>query len=145
MSKTTSYRNTPAITILRNVHRASQALLDHVAPLLAASGLPASEIDAIFTLGNTKGLRMSDIAARMLTTAPNVTRVIKNLEIKGLVIRTPNPKSDRETIAKLTPAGKAVFAQYYPLAYHTTRDQLDACLTETQQQELIRLLEKITR
>lgn len=144
MTTTESYRNTPAITILRTVHRANQALFDGAAHVIEASGLPASEVDAIFTLGNTQGLRMSDIAARMLTTAPNVTRVIKNLEKRKLVRRFPNPKSERETIAKLTRAGEAIFAKYYPLAYRATRDQIDSCLTGSEQQDLIALLERIT-
>lgn len=144
MALTESYRNTPAITILRTVHRTSQFLLDNASEAFADSGLPTSELDAIFTLGNTDGMRMSDIAARMLTTAPNVTRVIKNLETRGLVRRCINPKSERETIASLTPEGEAIFAEYYPRAYRATRDLINGCLTDAQQLELIRLLEKIT-
>lgn len=132
---TRSYRNTPPITLLRNLVRAHESVTRRAAARLDRHGLHPSEFDVVMALGNTEGKRMCDLAASMLTSAPNVTRLVKTLEEKGLVERQRNPESDREVVARLTKQGEALFEQAYPAAYRfwkgTFEDVFSAAEIET--------------
>ena len=138
-----SYRNTPPISALRGVMRAHRTLLDENAEAIRHYGLPSGELDAVLALGNTSGLRMCELAAGMLTTPANVTRVVKALEGKGLATRTRSPRSDRDVIARLSPQGEELFERAYPALYRHWLAFFNARLSTEEQKTLNRLLEKV--
>ncbi len=139
-----SYRDTPTLGLLRSLVRAAQQLQTWLHENAAGYGLSSSEFDLVLTLGNTEGLRMCDAATRMLTSAPNLTRVAKRLEDRGLVERRRSSESDREVIVRLTPAGIALFEAAYPQAYQLWRERFDARLTEREQADLAALLVRLS-
>lgn len=108
------YRNTRTLTLVRTLCRAVQRVENNVAHIIAESGLSGSEFDAVMALGNREFVRMGDLATSMLTSAPNITRIVKLLEGKGLAERVRNPECDRETLARLTPEGVAVLKPSIP-------------------------------
>lgn len=138
-----SYRETATLALLRALVQTSQRLHDWMDDHAGRYGLSSSEFDLVMTLGNTEGLRMCDAAGRMLTSAPNLTRVAKRLEERGLVERRRSPDSDREVIVRLTPAGTSMFETAYPAAYRLWRDLFDARLNAGQQAELTALLGRL--
>ncbi len=138
-----SRRNTEAITLLRKIVRALQRMEAEDQALAKGHGLSMPEFDVVATLGNTAGLRMCDLAGRSLKTAPNVTRIAKKLEERGLLTRERSSESDREVIAKLTDAGEALFAAAYPEIADNRRADVDQRLTKTEQRALIDLLDKL--
>ena len=138
-----TYKHTTTLKLLRSMHRALQRQTQLTQEFMRDSGLSQSEFDAILTLGNQPPKRMSDLADSMLTSAPNVTRVIKLMESKGLVTRTRNPCNDRETLTTLTETGEAIFAEYYPMAFALHRDFFDAKLREEEQLTLLDLLGRL--
>src|SRR5262245_24234770 len=75
--------------------------------------LLVTEFDMIAALGNTEGLNMGQLAAAMITTPANVTRVAQSLEKRGFIERKRAPHSDREVLARLTPAGDAFFRAHF--------------------------------
>jgi DNA-binding MarR family transcriptional regulator len=139
-----SYRDTPTLGLLRTLVRASQQLQTWMNENAAAYGLSSSEFDLVMTLGNTEGLRMCDAATRMLTSAPNLTRVAKRLEERGLVERQRSPDSDREVIIRLTSPGNDLFVAAYPRAYQQWRERFDARLSESEQSQLANLLLRLS-
>ena len=110
---------------------------------LAALGLTLSEFDLVAALGNTNGLRMTDIAAHMISSASNVTRLCAVLENRGLVVRKRSRESDREVLARLTPAGQKLFARTFPKISNVTRQIMDSGLTVSEQEQLTGLLTKL--
>lgn len=125
--------------------RAHQRVSMQAQTMIEPFGLPAGEFDVVMTLGNTAGLRMCDLAARMLTSAPNVTRLVKSLEARGLVERRRNPDSEREVIATLTTKGEAVFREAYPQVYAAWTKIFDAIYSRAEQKQLAALLERLTQ
>lgn len=138
-----SLRDTPTFTLLRTLHRAFRRVREVDLAGIARHGLAESEFDVIMTLGNTEGLRMCEVAQRTLTSPANVTRVMKVLEEKGLVGRERGELSDREVVARLTPAGERLFAEAYPMQHRYVAAAFDAVLTRDQQLALARQLEKL--
>ncbi|MFN7951769.1 MAG: MarR family transcriptional regulator [bacterium] len=136
-------RDTPALTLLRAIYRAQRRVREVDGAGIALHGLSESEFDVVMTLGNTHGLRMCEIAARTLTSPANVTRVVKELEKKGLVTRTRGTLSDREVVTSLTSRGEDLFERAYPAQHaHLTR-AFDAILTRGEQAELAALLVRL--
>ncbi len=138
-----SYRNTPVLTLLRSVIRAKQRIEELAHANIARYGLAPGEFDVVMTLGNTDGLRMCDLAARTLTTPPNVTRLVKSLEQKGYVERRRNPESDREVITTLTAKGEALFEEAYPATYEYWKDHFGGIFSNAELKELSALLSRI--
>lgn len=140
---TKSYRDTLPITLLRNLVRAHQGVFERAAGGIDRHGLQPSEFDLVMALGNTAGMRMCDLASRMLTSAPNVTRIVKAVEAKGLVERARNPASDREVVARLTAAGERIFTAAYPAAYRYWKKTFEALYSEEEMETLAALLARL--
>src|SRR5262245_55827625 len=107
MPNTPPVREWPAVRVMRTVLRANAALRDAHEAILNPLGFTLTDFDMIAALGNTEGLRMTELARHMMTSPSNVTRVCKGLEAKGLVTRARSASSDREVLARLTPKGDA--------------------------------------
>ncbi len=76
-------------------------------------GLDLREYDLLVHLAEAAalpdaGLRLRDLAARVLLNPSNVTRRLEGLAQRGLVERRPDPSDGRGVIAVLTPAGRRI-------------------------------------
>lgn len=74
----------------------------------AGCGLDLREYDLLVQLDEAgeAGLRLRDLAARLLISPSNVTRRTESLERRGLLARRPDPEDGRGVIAALSPAGR---------------------------------------
>jgi DNA-binding MarR family transcriptional regulator len=72
-------------------------------------GLDLREYDLLVQLAEAgaAGLRLRDLAERLLINRSNVTRRVDDLAARGLVERCGAPDDARGVIARLTPAGRA--------------------------------------
>jgi MarR family transcriptional regulator, 2-MHQ and catechol-resistance regulon repressor len=136
-----SYKNSSGIRVLRALMRAERALLARHAWI--EQDLPIPEFDMVATLGNTDGLRMHELAQRMITSPPNVTRMARALEARGLVERARSPHSGREVVCRLTKKGERLFADLYPRAARFTIEIVDQVLSRSEQKTLEKLLERL--
>jgi DNA-binding MarR family transcriptional regulator len=137
-------RDWPQIRALRLLLRAHARIVeDHRRHLEAKHGLLMTEFDMIAALGNTKGLRMGELASAMITSPGNVTRVAQALEKRGLVERKRAPHSDREVLARLTPAGDDFFRKNFVAVASFSRDYIDSALSTAEQKHLLELLGKL--
>ena len=133
----------PQVQILRRVWKAGAALRGKFDTHFAELDLPMIEFDLISALGNTEGLKMKDLAAAMITTPSNVTRVCAVMEEKGLLKRERSKASDREVIASLTPAGEKLFRDTFAKTVNQTAAILDSALDKDDQQTLAALLQRL--
>lgn len=79
---TTRAANEAFIPTMRELVRAYQAFADYSAKHIRDLGLTPSQFDVIATLGNTKGMSMTDIAEKTLVTKGTLTGIIDRLEKK---------------------------------------------------------------
>lgn len=84
--------------------------------LRAAHGLSLAEYGVLVHLSEAgpEGLRMSDLAQRLLLSRSGLTRRIDSMARAGLVERRSCPDDGRGAMASLTPQGEARLAQAAP-------------------------------
>ena len=71
----------------------------------AAGGLSYGSLSALATVQKFGPIRLADLAAQEFISAPSTTRLIAELERRGLVSRTVDPDDGRAFLIESTPAG----------------------------------------
>lgn len=139
-------RTWPQVRVFRGLLRAHAAVMQKTREFVEAeTGFSVTEFDMIVELGNQKGLRMSDLATKLVVSPANVTRLAQALSAKGLVVRERAEHSDREVLARLTPKGQALFEKHFPKATSFMAGLMDDRLTAAEQSKLAELLEKLEK
>jgi len=136
----------PQVRMFRTLMRVNDRILGHHNQQMRKHlGYSASEFDLIAALGNTAGMRMKDLAEAMITSPANVTRVASALEKRGMVERARSQESQREVVARLTPAGEQTFTDMFEKVANFTARSMDAGLTPEEQQRVVDLLQLFLR
>ncbi|MGW0356489.1 hypothetical protein A5780_29570 [Nocardia sp. 852002-20019_SCH5090214] len=109
------------------VWRALQRVYVDLRPELDAQlrrgyGMPASWYDMLVELAGTPRLRMSDLGATMVLSRTRVSRLVTELEARGLVTRETNPADGRSAYVAITVAGRQRLHEATP-RHHAVVDQ----------------------
>ena len=126
-----------------NVWRTAEVLLYAANEALAPHGLTVTQYNTLRILrgGGAAGLTCAEIGARMVSVAPDVTRLLDRLTQLGLIARERGTVDRRVVTTRLTPAGRRlVDALDQPMA-ELQRQRL-AGLNEDQLRQLSGLLER---
>lgn len=97
------------------------------------AGLTHFEYYAMAMLSESPGrtLRMTGLAALTNATLPRLSHVVRRLEDRGLVARSPSPEDSRASDVRLTEAGLAAVREAAPGHVATVRERVvDALSTE---------------
>jgi DNA-binding MarR family transcriptional regulator len=62
-------------------------------------------------ISRAQPVRVSDLAQMMRVEIPTVSRQLKILAERGLIVRTPHPDDGRSSLVSFTPKGRATFDQ----------------------------------
>jgi DNA-binding MarR family transcriptional regulator len=104
--------------------------------LVRGAGLTASEYTTIMHLSEApnRELRMADLASATDLSASRMTRLVDDLQSRGLVARTTSSSDGRGNVAKLTPRGMAKVKSAWPVHLASVRrrflDHIDAGVVE---------------
>jgi DNA-binding MarR family transcriptional regulator len=80
--------------------------------VLKAEDLSATQYNVLRILrGSPEGLPCGEIANRMITRDPDVTRLLDRLEKRGLISRSRETRDRRTVLARITPAGGKLLAR----------------------------------
>lgn len=93
------------------VRRCYVLLEARVARALDEPGIRIDQFNALRALEGTRGLRMTELAARMLGDDSTVTRIVDSLVRRGLVERTSDPADRRVRLVALTAAGEDLLSR----------------------------------
>jgi DNA-binding MarR family transcriptional regulator len=85
-----------------------------------------------------------EVGKRMMSRAPDVTRILDRLERQGLVERGWAPENRRLSIARITAEGLELLATIDPL-FHATQLEATHGLSEAELRAFIRTCERIAR
>jgi polyisoprenoid-binding protein YceI/DNA-binding MarR family transcriptional regulator len=95
-----------------NLGRTFEVLQEKVAALLKEYQLTLPQYNILRILrGAPEGLTCSQIAERMLTPDPDVTRLLDRLEARPLIARTRSQEDRRVVMARITPYGLELLSQ----------------------------------
>ena len=111
-----------------------------------AAGIPLRWYDALVHLEETpEGLRMNELAERILYSKSGFTRVVDRMEEAGLV-RRDRPDNDRRSIlVVLTETGRQTMENARRHHRHGIEQHFSQHLTDTDIKTLTHALEKISR
>ena len=104
--------------VFLSLQRLVLALNQEVADLLKTRGLSAPQFNILRILRGARaepegetGLACSEIGARLLTHAPDLTRLLDRMAAQGLVVRARAPSDRRVVAARITEKGLALLAE----------------------------------
>jgi DNA-binding MarR family transcriptional regulator len=100
--------------------------------LTRGAGITASEYTTMMHLSeaSNRELRMTDLANATDLSASRMTRLVDELQSRGLVTKVPSSTDARGNVARLTPRGMSKLRAAWPVHLASVRarffDQLDA-------------------
>jgi DNA-binding MarR family transcriptional regulator len=77
----------------------------------AGGGLSHGLLSALATIAKQGPIRLADLAQRESVSAPSATRLVTELEVRGLVTRTVDPADGRAFLIEATEAGVKTILQ----------------------------------
>jgi DNA-binding MarR family transcriptional regulator len=91
--------------------------------LIHGSGLSASDYTTLMHLSEApnRELRMSDLAGATGLSASRMTRLVDDLQTRGLLTKTVSSTDARGNVAKLTPRGMAKMRAAWPVHLDSVR------------------------
>lgn len=96
------------LDLLRTTDMLSRAL----ARVLKADDLSATQYNVLRILrGAPEGLPCGEVAGRMITRDPDVTRLLDRLEKRELISRNRETRDRRSVIARITPQGRKLLSR----------------------------------
>jgi DNA-binding MarR family transcriptional regulator len=124
------------LELLRTTDMLSRGLVQ----ILKTEDLSATQYNVLRILrGTLEGLACGEIANRMITRDPDVTRLLDRLEKRGLISRCRETRDRRTVMARITPEGLKVLARLDEPVQTAHRKQLGH-LGRERLQELAELL-----
>ena len=101
------YRVSLAGTLLA----AREAVMAPIRPFLRSAGVTEQQWRVLRVLSDMGPLDPSGLAAAALLHAPSVTRILKELAERRLVVREPDPADGRRSVIRLSDGGDALVAR----------------------------------
>jgi DNA-binding MarR family transcriptional regulator len=96
------------LELLRTTDMLSRGLVK----VLKAENLSATQYNVLRILrGSAEGLPCGEIASRMITRDPDVTRLLDRLEKRGLISRCRKAEDRRTVMTRITPEGLKLLAR----------------------------------
>ena len=113
--------------------------------LVRGAGLTASEYTTIMHLSEApnRELRMADLASATDLSASRMTRLVDDLQSRGLVTKTASSSDARGNVAKLTPRGMAKLRSAWPVHLASVRRRFFDCIDATAVEEAARALAQV--
>ncbi len=94
--------------VFLNLMRTSDALARGLEEILKLAGLSGTQYNVMRILrgAGEHGLCCREVAERMITRDPDITRLLDRLELRGLLTRSRDSKDRRVITVRITPAGQ---------------------------------------
>jgi homoprotocatechuate degradation regulator HpaR len=129
------YRHSLAGTLLA----AREAVMAPIRPMLRTAGVTEQQWRVLRVLDGSGPIDPTTLADAALLYAPSVTRILKELVERGLVLREMDRRDGRRSILTLSPAGRSLIRE---TAQHTIR-QLDTYAEKFGEERLQSLIDEL--
>ncbi|MBB6523050.1 homoprotocatechuate degradation operon regulator HpaR [Pseudoteredinibacter isoporae] len=94
--------------------RAREAVMKKFMPALKAHNLSAQQWRVIRALEAAGDLDISELSEACYLLMPSLSRIIQNLESRGIVLRKSSSSDQRRSLISLTEAGRDIFIEIAP-------------------------------
>jgi DNA-binding MarR family transcriptional regulator len=144
-AKTTESPVRLAAETWESLFRAQVAVMRKLQAAPAFKALALNEYDVLFTLSRCPSgwLRLNELNDNVLLSQSSLSRLVERLAKRGLVERTPAPDDGRGILIRLTDAGRDLQKQIGREHVRDIAALVGPALSAAEQQELLRLTEKL--
>jgi len=128
------------------IQRTASVLEQAVAEALRPWRLSSTQYNVLRILrgAGAGGLACQEIAGRMVTRDPDVTRLLDRLEARGLIARSRSREDRRVVVGRISPAGRRLLASADP-SIAGLPERLLGHLGERRTRLLVELLERVRK
>ena len=130
------------VTEVRGFNRFYTRILGLLRPKLAGSAFGLTEARVLFELAHTGQLAVADLRLTLGLDAGYLSRILSRFVADGLVESEPSVTDARRRLVRLTPAGRAAFAEADSLQAGAI-DRLVAPLDDEQRSQLVSAMGRI--
>lgn len=89
--------------------RAREAVMSRFRPMLREHGVTEQQWRVLRVLAETSELEVTELAQRSFILPPSLSRILQNLENRGLLQRTVVKEDQRRALISITPQGRRLF------------------------------------
>ncbi|MEQ9695370.1 MarR family transcriptional regulator [Shimia sp. SDUM112013] len=136
-------QDTPSATTVLALIRLNDLVIAAYKETLAGFGLTQAGFEALVTLRGQAAphrLTPTELYRSILITSGGMTKVLKGLELDGLVTRPDNPADQRSRFVQLTPKGRALAETSMEAVSQQEQEMLESALSPQQIEQLSRVL-----
>ncbi len=123
------------------IKRAEQALMSAKGAVLREFELTVPQYSGLLVLSYLPGASGAQLARICAVTPQTMATVLSNLEVKGLISRSPSSVHQKVFVTKLTRSGSALLKRADVKA-HAVEERLSAAFTDDERRTLTELLER---
>ena len=124
--------------------RAREALMRRIRPYLQDHDLREQQWRVLRVLDEVGPLEPTELGDRCVVLTPSLTRILSNLESRGMIRRENHATDKRKQVIHLTSAGSEVIAAIAPRAKEVY-DELEEIFGRPQMNNLLNKLGKLSR
>lgn len=136
---------TPQQLAWRSILELETTLMPLFDERLASVGIDVQIYDVLLHANEAgpEGIRMRDLAERVLISKSGLTSLVDRLEDRGLITRSPDPADRRVTRVQLTPQGADVFRAAAAAHVADIEELFASRLTAAEARQIHRVLSRI--
>jgi homoprotocatechuate degradation regulator HpaR len=124
--------------------RAREAVMSHFRPMLDRHGVNEQQWRVIRVLAEAGELDASEVAERANILAPSLTRMIKALTERRLIVKSRDEGDGRRVILTIAPAGLDLLHEVSPDSARIY-DEIEARFGRERVEALLKLLDDLTK
>jgi len=94
--------------------RAREAVMSRIRPVLRAHGVTEQQWRVLCTVRDLQETEITALADRVFLLPPSLSRILRDLEGRGLMLRRPSIQDQRRVLVSVTPEGEALIHRIEP-------------------------------
>lgn len=123
---------------------AREAVMSHFRPLLDRHGVNEQQWRVVRVLAESGQMTASDVAEKANILAPSLTRMIRSMTERGLIVKSEDENDGRRVLLAIAPAGQDLLRKVTPDSLRIYAD-LEARFGRERVELLVDLLEDFSK
>lgn len=132
------------LKILIGLHRICNETDRRTSQLAADYGLSLGQFAVLESLYHKGDLSVGEVQRKILSSSGTMPVIVRNLEKRGLLTKSPDGEDRRRNILHITEEGRKLIAEIFPLNKELILESLSP-LSREEKDALLKLLKKLKR
>jgi homoprotocatechuate degradation regulator HpaR len=94
--------------------RARESVMARLRPVLRTHGVTEQQWRVLRTVQDLQETELTALAERVFLLPPSLSRIVRDLEARGLIVRRPSAQDQRRALVSLAPGGEALIHRVEP-------------------------------